>query len=100
MFLVLCIILFAIMAMAALTLWILDSLSLLYPSQLSTSSSSSSSVQSNGGELDDQAGVDLNHLSLAETALICDNSGLPSYEEAVKSGWTNGALDCQVDLCQ
>ena len=70
MFLVLCMIVFAIMAMAAFCLWILDSLSLLYPSEISTSSSPSSS-------------------SLEETALICENGGLPSYEEAVKSGWTD-----------
>ena len=43
MFLVLCMIVFAIMAMAAFSLWILDSLSLLYPSQIYISSSPSSS---------------------------------------------------------
>ena len=94
MFLVLCIILFGIMAIAAFILWILDALSLLYPSTLSTSPPCppSSSEQPNGGE----TVLDQQPLSFVETAFTCD-SGLPSYEETMKSRWADAALDCHLD---
>ena len=74
MFFVLCLILAAILALAFLILWILDSFSLLYPSTSSTSPPSS---------IGRQMTVPQRHLPV-ETGLTF-NSGLPSYEEAIKS---------------
>ena len=108
MFLLLCLILCAIMAMAAFALWILDALSLIYPSISPSSSSGSSSispssscVQLNVGPIVLPTVLDQQQLSSAETALTCD-SGLPSYEETMNPRWTEGTLDCHLNqnLCR
>ena len=108
MFLLLCLILCAIMAIAAFALWILDALSLLYPSISPSSSSGSSSispssscVQLNVGPIVLPTVLDQQQLSSAETALTCD-SGLPSYEETMNPRWTEGTLDCHLNqnLCR
>ena len=78
MFFVLCLILAAIAVLAFLILWVLDSFSLLYPSTSSTSPPSSIGRQMTVPQV-----VDQRHLPV-ETGLTF-NSGLPSYEEAIKS---------------
>ena len=96
------------MAMAAFALWILDALSLLYPSISPSSSSGSSSispssscVQLNVGPIVLPTVLDQQQLSSAETALTCD-SGLPSYEETMNPRWIEGTLDCHLNqnLCR